>query len=262
MYRFVLTVLLFLALSALLLAAPSQAQQTPANVQTRVGIGFVGGNPVPGASSTLGMRIGRIPRVSIAARGGAVHIDPSTATSVNLDVAVGLYSGTTLAPTIGGFASIDLIGSVGHMSLKNGAGFKSDPSSWAIGARVGILRESFTVPGVAISASYRKIGAVDWAEPISSNAFTLKDNSVTSVRATVGKRLFVFGATAGVGIDRFATDLNAGAIRFKNTRNVAFIDATWTMLILNLVAEAGVQSGHNSANNSGYFGSLAARLVL
>ncbi|HUP88629.1 MAG TPA: hypothetical protein VM100_04745 [Longimicrobiales bacterium] len=255
---------LFFAASALFFAssARSQTVQAPDNVQTRVGIGFAGGNPVPGASSTLGMRIGRIPRVSVAARGSAVHIDPSTAMSVNLDVAVGLYSGMTLAPTIGGFASIDLIGSVGRMGLKDDAGFESDPTSWAIGARIGILRESFTVPGVAVSATYRKIGDVRWGNATNINEFTLADNSVTSVRATIGKRLFVFGATAGVGYDRFASDLNIGAAVFKNTRRTAFIDATWTMLVLNLVAEGGVQTGGDSPNSSGYFASLAARLVL
>src|SRR5687767_11780950 len=36
--------------------------------QPRVGLALAGGNPVPGASSTLGMRLGAIPRISVAGR--------------------------------------------------------------------------------------------------------------------------------------------------------------------------------------------------
>ena len=36
--------------------------------QQRVGMALAGGNPVPGASSTLGMRLGTLPRISVGVR--------------------------------------------------------------------------------------------------------------------------------------------------------------------------------------------------
>jgi hypothetical protein len=37
--------------------------------------------------------------------------------------------------------------------------------AWALGARVGILRESFTAPGVSVSAMYRSIGSFSYGDP-------------------------------------------------------------------------------------------------
>jgi hypothetical protein len=77
------------------------------------------------------------------------------ARTINLDAAVGILSGWSIAPTIGGFASLDLIGSVGHLMMPDE--FSEAGKSWAVGARVGILRESFTAPGVSVTgiAVYR-----------------------------------------------------------------------------------------------------------
>lgn len=277
-------------LFALLLCASSASAQsariteTAEIVQARTAIALAAGNPLPGASSTLGMRIGKIPRVSAALRMTGVYLDipdirttntndNSTALprSVNVDAAVGIYSGMTLAPTLGGFASLDILASAGRVGLPDSDGFDTDPSSWAVGARLGILRESFTVPGVAVSAMYRHIGDMHYGNGTTTNQFQLRDNSVTSFRATVGKRLFVFGATAGVGIDKLSSNLDksfnpgsglplvVSSGSFDNTRKTVFLDATWTMLVLNFVAEGGMQTG---GDNTGYYGSLAARIVL
>jgi hypothetical protein len=46
--------------------------------QPRVGIALAGGNPVPGTASTLGLRLGRVPRVSVTGRAtlAALEIPP------------------------------------------------------------------------------------------------------------------------------------------------------------------------------------------
>src|ERR1043166_2124683 len=79
-------------------------------LEARAGIGLAGGNPVPGASSTLGMRIGHIPRISVAARITGVGLDmpginrgesdfKALGHSTNFDAAVALFSGFGLLPT-------------------------------------------------------------------------------------------------------------------------------------------------------------------
>src|SRR5204863_2529306 len=85
-------------------------------LQARAGIALSGGNPVAGASSTLGMRIASIPRVSVAARFTGVGLDmpgitggdfKAVAHSFNCDGAVGVSSVMSLAPPIGVLVSFD-----------------------------------------------------------------------------------------------------------------------------------------------------------
>lgn len=269
-------------------------------VQPAAGVALAGGNPVPGASSTLGMRLGSMPRITVAGRiTGAfmnlADIERATSTgdnkgvarSLNLDAAVGVLSGWSLAPTIGGFASLDVIASVGKLSLPDE--FTQSPASWAVGARIGILRESFTAPGVSITGMYRRIGDIQYGSKQlteSDAMFRLYDNSVMSVRAVAGKRLFVLGANVGVGYDRFSStvesQLNGDSslpaiddeLVLEPGRFTAFANVGWTMLILNVVAEAGYQRGGDAftpplpsgqssrTDKSTYYGSLAIRLAL
>ncbi|HEX6559167.1 MAG TPA: hypothetical protein VF021_06875 [Longimicrobiales bacterium] len=307
------------ALAALLLyAAPGQAQQcTPDDplcnqmleasevLQARAGIGLAGGNPVPGATSTLGMRIGSVPRMTVAARVTGVGLDmpglrsseadfQSLGYSVNADAAVGVFSGFSVAPTVGGLLSLDAVASVGMLRLPGSHGLDRNPGSWAVGARVGVLRESFTAPGISVTAMYRRIGKMagvgdDAINSGSRPGFTLENNSVLSLRAVVGKRLFVVGANAGVGYDSYRSDVNAYGIDYRPVagdfssfgqdgrklgRVSTFVNATWTMLIVNFVAEAGWQRGgdrftatlpsgqSSKTQKNGYFGSLAVRLAL
>jgi hypothetical protein len=273
-------------------------------LQPRAAIGLSGGNPIAGASSTLGMRIGSVPRITVAARVTGVKLGlPSVnatedignlATSLNLDAAVGIFSGFRVFPTIGGFGSLDAVGSVGTLRLPDDDGFRSDPSSWALGARLGILRESFTAPGVSITAMYRHIGDVKWVLPNDDTGdafqfadFAMTDNSTWSIRGVVGKRLFVLGAAVGIGYDKYTSDISGtyncvvGCVpsafkvdNHKTDRKTIFANVSWTLLILNLVAEGGWQEGGDrftapltagrsskSENSTGY-GSLAIRLAL
>lgn len=267
--------------------------------QPIVGIGFAAGNPIPGASSTLGMRLGKIPRLTLAGRmSGAFLETPNVerrsdsgtrkglARSLNVDAAVGVLSGWSLAPTIGGFGSLDVIASAGTMSLPGE--FTEKPASWAVGARVGILRESFTAPGISVTGMYRSIGDYRYGTTnpgVDAASFELRDNSVTSLRAIIGKRLFVIGANVGVGYDKYSskalavvggdapTALVAPTI-IEPSHTSVFANLVWTMLLLNVVAEGGYQrggdaftapmsGGHTSrTENSSYYGSLAVRLAL
>lgn len=253
----------------------------------RAGIALSGGNPVPGASSTLGLRLRALPRLSADIRLTGARlvitdentVDPSDdlssiAHSLNIDASVGIFGGFSLLPTVGGFGSIDLLGSYGKLSLSDDDGFRDDPMSWGAGVRIGILRESFTAPGLSVSAMYRNIG--DYAhvvgEPeVDAGTITrLENNQVLSLRATVGKRLLMLGATAGVGYDKYRADgmfIPAETIpptpamldELETSATTIFGNLSWTMLLLHIVGEGGVQ---RASGESAIYGSLVVRLSL
>ena len=269
--------------------------------QARIGMAFTGGNPVPGSGSTLGRRLRKIPRVSVDARATTIGADlPPTSrigsdtevdarvTTFNVDAAVGVVNGFSLLPTVGGFASVDLLASYGFSSLPDDKGFDDSPNSWGLGARVGLLRESFTVPGVSVSAMYRGFGDVDFGDRTLTNrdaAFRLSDQSVFSLRGTVGKRFLTLGATAGVGYDRYSSEV-AAILRdpaggdplrvsdpdFDSDRTTVFGNVSWSMLIVHLVGEVGWQSGgdvfpaptgfESQADQKAWYGSLAVRVAI
>jgi hypothetical protein len=268
-------------------------------VQPRLGIAAAGGNPVPGTASTIGMRLGSTPRVTIGMRMTATAADlppvdrvGSTASasfgiaSASLDGSVGLYQGMQLLPTVGGFGSVDLLGSVGVVPMPRGDSFDAGaPVSWALGARVGILRESFTAPGVSVSAMVRTTGAFSYgdAELATSDAFfRMTGNRVTSLRGTVGKRTAGIGLLGGVGYDVFSSDAllrvrdavpgTARDLReagMGGRRASIFGNASLTLMILNLALEAGWQQGASAIDGAtdklpggGLFGGIAARLAI
>jgi hypothetical protein len=138
---------------------------------------------------------------------------------------------------------------------------------------------------------YRRIGDVEVSQTAPDGAvesYSLTDNSVFSVRAVVGKRLFVLGATAGIGWDKYKGDIDVersvAALPLetatfmknghKSDRMTIFGNVSWTALILNVVAEGGwlnggdrfvrpLPSGQSSKTEDGtYYGSLAIRLAL
>lgn len=263
-------------------------------IQPALAIAASGGNPVAGASSTLGMRIGRIPRVSATLRATGVttripEVAPAHSSntnreffrSINLDVSVGLLKGWSLLPTIGGFASIDVIGSVGKMIVPD-ALLDNSPASRAAGVRVGILRESFTTPGLSLTALYRSIDDVRHGRSANEATYALSDMRDVSLRAVLGKRVFVLGANLGVGLDRMTSRasasspnstglVSAGFPSITHTYPTGFASVNWTTLIVNVVLEGGYQRSkdvfpadvttveRNDQNN--YYGTVAVRVV-
>jgi hypothetical protein len=267
-------------------------------IQPRLGIAAAGGNPVPGTASTLGMRIRSTPRISIGvrttasravvpglARVGTATDDDFMIASASLDAAVGVYQGLMLLPTVGGFGSIDVLGSVGVLPIPGGASFPAAaPVSWSVGARLGILRESFTAPGISLSAAYRSTGELAWGRATLADrdaAVRLRSNRVTSLRGVVGKRVGGVGLLGGAGYDFFDSDAtlfvraaDGGIAQLRDSgldgrRATIFGNASLTILILNVSAEAGWQQGGPAVEGAthrrqqgGLFGGIAARLAI
>jgi hypothetical protein len=214
--------------------------------QPQLGILMAGGNPTLGTASTGGVRLGFLPAVSAGARLNLVlarlpdirevrrvdgEVAPAQyrlpAPAVGANASVGLTPGVRLAPMVGGFGAVDLLGSVTMMPLDllGVSDASGNPISWGAGVRVGLLRESFVAPGVSVSMMYRRMGEVrigdvceaqEQPDPTHPDrrfcssggdfgevAFGLNN---LSARAAVSKRLLGFGLTGGMGWDRFTTD--------------------------------------------------------
>jgi len=258
------------------------------------------GSEVSGSASTLGRRLGTTPRVAVGARAAFAHLslpdladpgaEPSRETTlvvpaVHAGVAVGVFDGFSILPTVGGLLSLDLLGQTSVTFLPTGEGFAGRSVSYGFGARVGILRESFTLPGVSVSVARRNLGTLRFGDVMGPGGGGLElDPTVTSIRATVGKDLLSVGVMAGVGWDRYGgsatvlaalddgSTVQAREPSFENRRTLVFGGASMNFLVLQLSAEAGWARGFApvagyrntpfDATRATVFGSLAFRLTM
>jgi len=245
-----------------------------AAVATRAALGHVGlmagmGSEVPGSAGTLGRRLASSPRVALGVRVGFASAaqpdaaDPgdgparrSTFLAGTLDgsITVGAFDGFQLLPTIGGVLSLDVVGRASAVFLPRGEGYDGGVGAFTLGARLGLLRESFTVPGVAVSVSQRLLGDIRLGSVDRGDRWGITiDPAVTSVRATVGKDFLAVGFLAGWGWDRYTGDVRlsladggGGQVTldsFEATRTLLFGGASMNFLILQVSLEGGWARG-------------------
>jgi len=229
------------------------------------------GSEVPGSASTLGRKIGNTPRLATSLRLGTGSIglpdifDQGTGAApdvaflvpaASFAVALGVLDGFSPMPTVGGVLSLDLVGSVAVVMPPSAQGFHGRGTAASVGARVGILRESFTLPGVTVSAVRRFIsgsalGRIDLGDPAALEV----DPAVTSVRATVGKDLFGVGVLAGVGWDDASAETLVAVTRMSGEpaqvrsrmdadRRLYFGGLAMNFLLLQLSLEGGWAQGY------------------
>ncbi len=257
------------------------------------------GSEVAGSPSTLGRRVGSSPRIALSLRAGGLEArlpditdrqnTPSREAvfflpTVHGSVALGVFDGFRLRPTVGGFLSLDLLAQTSVIFFPEGRGFAGNVSALSVGLRVGVIRETFTLPGVTLSVSRRLLGVVRMADvPLGDPTQVEIAPTVSAYRLAVGKDLFAVGLLLGAGWDVYSTDARitvADDLRgivtvedsLKAQRALFFGSASWSLLVLQLSAELGWAHGVSSpAGYSGadfdpargsWFGSLAARLTL
>ena len=237
------------------------------------GVGLVGslGSDIPGNASTLGRRLGNVPRIGLAFSAGVlgVELPPVASAGVaglegsetltlaggRVDAVAGVLDGFQLAPTIGGVLSVDLIASYSRVRLPEGAGVAGSTSGVGLGARVGLLRESFTMPGISVSATRRwhgtlRAGSVDAGTAAQADP----ELTVSSLRAVLGKNWFVVGVMGGVGWERYAgdtrlyvprgtTDSVAVTGHVASERTLYFVSGWFNFLVTQVSAEIGAAEG-------------------
>jgi hypothetical protein len=241
-------------------------------VQERVGIALWGGSPVPGTASTLGMRIGSTPRVSVSARLSLVPMEvpplldrarfPSgregrtLIAAVSAQTTVGVFQGFSPLPTVGGVLSVDALTRLSAARLPGGAGFDDGVAvGWSGGVRVGVLRESFTMPGVSVTTSYGRSTSVTLGDPggETSEGFTRGGISDLNATLSVSRRISAVRLTGGVAADRYASDVRVAYHdlvlrervmdrgRVTTDRRSWFANVSWTSLVFHSSAEFGWQ---------------------
>jgi hypothetical protein len=229
--------------------------QAVESAQPQVGIAVVGGNVTPGSATSGGLHLGVIPGLSVTGKvnfamarfpnvvstsAGPDHTGEKSipVPTVQGTAAFGLLPGFDLAPGLGGFGAIDLLGSLTWLPIKasqlHGFGENTATTAYGIGGRVGLLKESFGTPGVSVSLMYHNLGKVSYGNVCETTdaptgdagdgpqtqtgvclgdgdrgefAFDLED---WSARAQVSKKLLLVGLAAGVGYDRWSSDTDYG----------------------------------------------------
>jgi hypothetical protein len=268
--------------------------QAAESAQPQIGMLVAGGNPTPGVAGQGGLQIGAFP-VSASARLGVAFVRiPDVlaeqggaelrrvnravgipAPALGASVSAGIFPGVALAPGIAGVGSVDLLASAAWLpfGLFDGLGLEHSGASVAYGAgvRLGLLRETFDMPAVAISTVYRRMGEARFGDVCRVNhqsvdgdcEGTLGEFAVDlgswSHRLTAGKRLLGLGLVAGLGYDRHASDaeivfrrhtsafgeprVQRGTARISDGRTSAFLNASYTFLLSSVVLEAGWMRG-------------------
>ncbi len=259
--------------SAELLTSCQSAVLVAQAVRGGIAIADGAGAHLSGASSTIGRRLGSAPRVSGELRirvarfdmpdiiGGGVGTageNSVTAYGVKGSVAVGVLDGFSLMPTVGGILSLDLLASGSLTFLGESDGFLGNEGVLSLGGRLGIFRESFTVPGFTVSAM-RSFGQhVNWTAGVNGSQIDT-DISTTSVRAIVGKDFFTLAILGGLGWDWDRGEMGIrvpdptipagqgiGVMDGLTTRrSVYFAGVSITRLVFHLSLEGGWSGGYS-----------------
>lgn len=270
-------------------------------VRGEIAVMAAGGSDVPGTASTVGRRLGTTPRISLGFRitGTDAHVPDArrfasgsapdasfVAPSLRAQVAMGVFEGFSPAPTVGGLLALDLVAGGSVVFLPGDRGFDGNLGGYLLGARIGVLRESFTLPGVSVGVARRGLGSVRLGTE-GDDGEVDADLAVTSVRATVGKDLLAVGLLAGAGWDRISGDVRiraraeeaglaavegiATSDDLDTSRLSYFGGATLTFLILQVSAEVGWTEGFEAVPEraaGGYdptdgslFGSVSLRVT-
>ena len=259
------------------------------------------GSEVPGSASTVGYRIRTSPRFSLAGRLGLTRFsmvdvprsyrlspgdEGAYIPSLHLSGNLGVLNGFSPLPTVGGVLALDVNASTHRLFLPDGHGFRDGVWGWGVGARLGIIRESFTLPGVSISLARRWTGTATLGELEAGGPFEGEfDLELTSVRGLIGKDILGVGLMAGGGWDRLSgkagirarvspTGLETAATTtdLSSDRFTFFGGGSLTYLILQLSLEVGwsraldpelplVPQGTAFPSNKAYFGSLGLRVT-
>lgn len=268
----------------------SCARASAAFQGARAGLGLAaaGGAPFPGTNSTLGKRIGSMPRIGLAVSGGIVRAelprlgsgsgsDDRSVVALRAVADVNLLQGFSPGATVGGVLSADVFADLSFLSPTGGGAFGDGVVGGGVGLRVGLLRESFSLPGVTVSVARRWVGEAS-VGPAGGDGADFS-TTITSVRGVVGKELFALGFLGGVGWERYGGDQTirtsdgGGATASDESdadRFLAFGAVTYNLLVWQFGLEGGwaeapdrdAREGDLELRDGSLFGALSIRLIL
>lgn len=206
-----------------------QAVNSFSMLQPGVGIALSGGNPTLGTGSNLGTRLGLMPRVSASVRANLALaempqlFDKYSTTfgegefllpmrragiplgSVQADIAIGVFNGLAL-----GLGAVDLLGSISMVPKVGDVGLSESIMNLGGGARIGILKQGILMPGVSVSATYRKMGKIGFGDLATHPGAFETDLRNMSLRAVASKGILMLDFAVGAGYDRYTSDIGLG----------------------------------------------------
>lgn len=235
-------------------------------IHPRVGTALWGGSPVPGSASTLGMRLGSVPRFTVAGRLVVLPIElpPLTdrgerssralAAGLSGQTTVGILPGWSPLPTVGGFMSLDATVRGSLLRLPDNQGFEdSYVLGGSVGLRLGLLRESFTLPGISVTGAYGRSTDLAFGDPTTDDGHIDGAIAGWNLTGAITKRTGPVGVTAGVALDRYSGEVDfshrgftpggmvTGTADAVTDRWSAFGNLSWTFLVFHASLEAGWQ---------------------
>lgn len=260
-----------------------------------LGLAASGGSLLGGSGSTLGHRIEGHPRVALDLAGSLARITypdvlgdsgaPAPATrqalpGLGAGITVGLFDGFRLLPTVGGVLSVDAVAQARVVPLPAHRGFSSSMAAYGAGVRLGVVRESFNLPGVTFSAAHRRLGSLRFGSVLDGDPARIDlDPRATSLRLVAEKDLVAAGILAGAGWERvkgpvtvrLADGPEGGAEELRSSRPVLFAGGNLTFLVLRVSGEVGWARAHSTPGGSGaarapkpgsgWFGTLGVRVT-
>lgn len=246
----------------------------------QLGAVLAGGNATQGVSGTLGgpghfslglranVLNGSLPEVdrvvpnTTGAQSTTYGIDEQLIGFVTADLGIGVLSGLQSS----GFGSVDLLVSASYLpsydNVNIDIGVPSGSLKFGLGAKVGLMRETATRPGISLSYLDRGLPTVTITGKSGDDRLVLADLSVRSRswRAVAGKSFLFLGIGGGFGQDSYDSNANitvtvapraatpggsGGPIDLgqKLTRNNVFGTAWINARVFRIVGEIGRVSG-------------------
>lgn len=260
-----------------------------------IGVILAGGNATQGLAGTLGgpghfsvgvrgnildMSLPQVDRIvpsTQGARQDTYTIEQKLLGGATADLAVGVFKG--FSPS--GFGSADVLVSATYLPSYSGSSIEVKEPGGSIklgfGAKVGLLTESATRPGISFSYLVRETPTVDITASSGDDRLMLNDVSVKakSWRGVVAKKLLFLGVGAGFGQDAYDSNADisvtiaprqatpggtGGPISLTQslTRNNIFATAWFTSTVLRIVGEVGRVSGGTISTYNTFDGVQAA----
>ena len=183
-----------------------------------IGLLMTAGGAIPASPSTAGNRMQGSPRIVVdlgatwatfahpdLSRSGMLEIEDTRSflLGARLTTVAGLFDGFSPVPAVGGVFSLDAVGSLQWVRVPGSVASGGSKIGWGGGVRVGIFRESFSLPGVSLSGMFHRAGELRYGYVEGTGALVALEPSVTSIRLIAGKDLWPLGLSAGVGWDRY-----------------------------------------------------------
>ena len=269
-------------------------------VAPQIAATLAGGNATLGQSGTVGglghfaltLRAtglrGELPNVENVgvARGPAQSsqfgVDEQWFAVPQVDLALGVFGGFPIGLTSIGGIDLLLSGTFVPEVEEDDFSLTAPDGQFKLGygARLGLVEETFAVPGVSVSYMRRELPTVDVVALTADDELSVTGARVRvdSWRAVVGKRLLVAGIAAGIGQDRYDSQAAVSAVvcdgvlgvpvcqdastaepfSQKLTRTNAFANLSLHLAVLRLVGEIGRSWGGEAPTFNTFEGTSAS----